>query len=165
MTREEAIKHLKLMQSGARNAIRFTKNDKEISEEERKEDIEIYQDQLVALNMAINFLEQEPCEDAVSRKAVLEYIERSDAELGHSSENELVCQDIKEFPSVTPTPKWIPCSEGLPKKGQQVLVTQIVRDETIVYGTVFPFEKTREKYITAWMPKPKPYQPEMESEE
>ena len=103
MTREEAIKHLKLMQSGARNAIRFTKNDKEISEEERKEDIEIYQDQLVALNMAINFLEQEPCEDAVSRKAVLEYIERSDAELGHSSENKLVCQDIKEFPSVTPT--------------------------------------------------------------
>lgn len=59
MTREKAIKHLKLMQSGARNAIRFKKNDKEISEEERKEDIEIYQDQLDALNMAIKALEKE----------------------------------------------------------------------------------------------------------
>ena len=54
-------------------------------------------------DLAAKALEQEPCEDAVSRKAVLEYIERSDAELGHSSENKLVCQDIKEFPSVTPT--------------------------------------------------------------
>jgi len=57
MTKEEAIKHLKLMQSGARNAIRFTKTDKEISEENRKEDIEIYQDQLEALNMATNAVE------------------------------------------------------------------------------------------------------------
>lgn len=50
------------------------------------------------------------CEDAVSRKAVLKYIEGSEAELGHSSENELVCQDIKELPPVTPQPKmghWI----------------------------------------------------------
>ena len=49
---------------------------------------------------AIELLEQEPCEDAVSRQAVLEYIEGSEAELGHSSENELVCQDIKELPPV-----------------------------------------------------------------
>ena len=58
----------------------------------------------------IKALEQEPCEDAISRYAVLEYIEASDAELGHSTENELVCQDIKEFPSVVPKPKtghWI----------------------------------------------------------
>lgn len=45
--------------------------------------------------------EQEPCEDAISRQAVLEYIEGSEAELGHSSENELVCQYIKELPPVT----------------------------------------------------------------
>ena len=56
------------------------------------------------------YLEQEPCEDCISREAVLDYIEGSEAELGHSSENELVCQDIKEFPPVTPQPKigrWI----------------------------------------------------------
>jgi len=58
-----------------------------------------------ALDMAIKALEQEPCEDAISRQAVLEYIEGSDAELGHSTENELVRQDIKELPPVTPQSK------------------------------------------------------------
>ena len=65
MIKEQAIKHLKLMQSGARNAIRFTKNDKEISEEERKEDIEIYQDQLEALEMAIKALEQKNSDETI----------------------------------------------------------------------------------------------------
>jgi len=51
------------------------------------------------------YKEQEPCNDAISRQAVLEYIEGSGAELGHSSENELVCQDIKEMPPVTPQQK------------------------------------------------------------
>lgn len=50
-------------------------------------------------------VEEAPCEDCISRQAVLEYIEGSEAELGHGSENELVCQDIKEFPPVTPAPK------------------------------------------------------------
>lgn len=48
--------------------------------------------------------------DAISRQAVIEYIEGSEAELGHSSENELVCQYFKELPPVTPQPKmghWI----------------------------------------------------------
>lgn len=58
MTKEQTIKHLKLMQSGARKAIRFTKNDKEISEEERKEDIEIYQDQLEVLDLAIKAMDK-----------------------------------------------------------------------------------------------------------
>lgn len=106
----------------------------------------------------IKALEQEPCEDAISRQSVLDMMQM------RMSGKELY-KAVYNLSSVTPTPKWIPCSERPPKKGQQVLVTQIVRGETIVYGTVFPFEKTREKYITAWMPKPKPYQPEMESEE
>lgn len=51
--------------------------------------------------------ELKPCYDCISR--VLEYIEASDAELGHSSENELVCQDIKELLPVIPqqTGRWI----------------------------------------------------------
>ena len=48
---------------------------------------------------------QQLSDDCISRQAVLEYIEGSEAELGHSSENELVCQDIKEFPPVVPQPK------------------------------------------------------------
>ena len=37
----------------------------------------------------------------ISQQTVIEYIKGSDAELGHGSENELVCKDIKELPSVT----------------------------------------------------------------
>jgi ribosomal protein S27AE len=48
---------------------------------------------------------QEPCDDAISRKAVLEYIEGNEADLWHKSENELVCQDIKALPPVTPQQK------------------------------------------------------------
>ena len=54
--------------------------------------------------------EQEPCEDAISRRAVLEYIKGSEADLWHDSENELVRQDIKELPPAIPQPKtgrWI----------------------------------------------------------
>lgn len=57
-----------------------------------------------ALRMARKALEQATCEDAISRQAVLEYIEGSEAELGHSSENELVCQYFKELPPVAPRP-------------------------------------------------------------
>ena len=55
---------------------------------------------------------QESCDDCISR--VLEYIEASNAELGHSSENELVCQDIKELLPVTPqkTGRWIDIMVG-----------------------------------------------------
>ena len=70
-----------------------------------------------ALEMAIKALEQGPCEDCISRQAVLEYIEASDAELGHSSENELVCQDIKELPPVTPEQD--PCGDCISR--QEVL--------------------------------------------
>lgn len=83
----------------------------------------------------INYIEQlssvsssenpNKCEDAISRQAVIKYIEGSEAELGHSSENELVCQYINELPPVTPQPKtgWIPVSEGLPKKFSYVNCT------------------------------------------
>lgn len=58
----------------------------------------------------LEWLEQQPNEDCISREAVLDYIEGSEAELGHDSENELVCQDIKALPSIIPQPKkgkWI----------------------------------------------------------
>jgi len=74
----------------------------------------------------IKALDQEPCEDAISRQAVLEYIEGSWAELGHSSENELVCQDIKKLPSVTPQPKmgrWIDDKCSVCGKGIEDLIS------------------------------------------
>ena len=88
--------------------------------------------------------EQEPCEDAISRKAVVKYIKASDADLGHDSENEFAVEDILNMPHVTPVAciakvtfakdelqkivdekvkelaqhmesRWIPCSERLPE--------------------------------------------------
>ena len=58
-------------------------------------------EQKEALDMAIKALERQS-EDAISRKAVVEYIKNSDAELGHDSENELVVEDILTMPSVKP---------------------------------------------------------------
>lgn len=66
---------------------------------------EEYDDYVQIRNKIIELLEQEPCEDAISRESVIEYIEGSEADLGHDSENELVCQDIKAFPPVNPQPK------------------------------------------------------------
>ena len=91
MTNKEAIEKLKGILTEAteyENSVCY------VTEEDRE-----------PLEMAIKALEQESCEDAISRQAVLEYIEGSWAELGHSSENELVCQDIKELPPVTPQSK------------------------------------------------------------
>lgn len=85
-----------------------------MTKEEAIKEIENFQDEYdsngsgyldEALDMAIKALKQEPCEDAISRQAVLEYIEGNEADLWHSSENELVCQDIKALPPVTPQPK------------------------------------------------------------
>ena len=93
MTREEAIVQLKM----DRDLCNFNPmtGEKEPMNEDCRKSVE-------ALDMAINALEQEPCEDAVSRKAVVEYIKASDAELGHDCEKEIVVGDILTMPSVKP---------------------------------------------------------------
>jgi hypothetical protein len=109
MTKDQAIKHLKLMQSGARNAIRFKKNDKKISEEERKEDIEIYQDQLEALEIATKILEQPISDDCVSRtQALKELKESAEHHANDSREEVLLRRDrdiIRALPPVAPIRK------------------------------------------------------------
>lgn len=87
------------------------------------------------------FIGQQSCDDCVSREAVLEYIEGSEAELGHSTENELVCQDIKEFPPVTPQPKigyWTIKQYQVPIENKQV---------PTISGITFPAEPTACKII------------------
>jgi len=109
-------------------------------------------------------LESEPCNDAVSRKDVMDQIFYSTGNGCDVTLDSELRKRIEGLSSVIPVRNWIPCSERLPEKGQQVLVTQIFGETTVVYGTVFPFEKRTEKYITAWMPKPEPYKAESENE-
>ena len=52
----------------------------------------------------IKALEQEPCEDAISRKAMLDYQEYLHGRMSNE-ENHKLWEFIKDLPSVTPAPK------------------------------------------------------------
>lgn len=76
---------------------------------------EAYKSMIDALEIAIKALEQEPCDDAISRQAVIDAIE-DDNRNGHYScfatNNDAQCfkDVIRKLPSVTPQPKmgrWI----------------------------------------------------------
>lgn len=105
------------------------------------------------------------CDDAISRQAVLEYIEASDAELGHSSENELVCQDIKEMPPVTLQSKmeqWIPVSEKPKEEGSYMTTLDygeygLSAGQRYYHGEDYGWSDV---CVIAWMPLPKPYKPQ-----
>lgn len=70
--------------------------------------------QAEALKMAIKVLEQQPCEDAVSRQAMLEYQHCLYGKMPNR-ENHKLWKFITELPSVTPTRKkgkWIKSNIG-----------------------------------------------------
>jgi hypothetical protein len=63
---------------------------------------------LEAYKMAIQALEQEPCEDAVSRKALISHIEKQSREWGEDYDAQQILGDIEDMPSVKPqTGHWI----------------------------------------------------------
>lgn len=85
MTREEAIKTLSDIDSARRN----------YSHEE-----------YVALEMAIKVLEQEPCEDAISRQAVLDIVDSYSVSRSNVEDvTQDIISDIMALPTVTPKPK------------------------------------------------------------
>ena len=118
-------------------------------------------------DVAIQALEQE-CEDAISRKSMLDYLKYSHGEM---SEEEFV----KALPSVTPARKkeeWIPCDEKLPKPNElvdNVRKYYLIQDE---YGDMHVASYLRNGWISidsfytleddviAWMPLPEPYKAE-----
>lgn len=119
-----------------------------------------------ALNMAIKALEQELCEDAVSRAKAMEICKSR----GH--DNSAHC--ISELPSVTPKTKWIPVNERLPEDRENVLFST---KAGIVFEGRFFDDKTNLQWyeyrykqfepnsdVTAWMPLPKAYKEEKENE-
>lgn len=130
-----------------------------------------------ALDMAIKALEQQPCDDCISREVVIDgldkYIEKAQStgtKDDFISFQELV---VKQLPSVTPKARWIPVSERLPDKGYSVLVMRITDDgykymRAATYqgdcwmDNTDEFNKPNPHKVIAWMPLPQPY---AESEE
>jgi hypothetical protein len=118
-----------------------------------------------AVEKAIKALEQEPCDDAISRQAVLDkevYTETSDGWTGWTVD----VNDIKELPPVTPAEKvsssenpnkWIPVSERYPEDGQRVLVDYCDEDAGIM---LIRFNVNGYRSFKAWMPLPEAWRGE-----
>jgi hypothetical protein len=129
---------------------------------------------LEAVEMAIKALEQEPCEDAISRQVV----DDLSKELVHTTRDkaDFLCnfwEGLQKLPSVTSQPKtvyWTPISEGYPPiedKYKDFLVTDD-KGEITVQKLYFTIDIKRQPYFSgmvnpvAWMPSPLPYKVESE---
>jgi len=109
-----------------------------------------------ALDLAIKALEQQPCEDCISRKAVLKHLENitMDTNPDHYGSKDKWYQAngfnmckvgiemyVKNLPSVTPKTEWISVSERLPEAfGGDYLVTiehkgEVEGVDQATYGT------------------------------
>ena len=116
--------------------------------------------------------ESQPCENCISRQAVLDKKELVELEDGQS----FYCinpKDVEILPSVMPKQTiWIPVSERLPENFQRVLVTIVnYNDDKVVrvaeyrdWCRTFQIKENREQWevgeegLLAWMPLPDPYQ-------
>ena len=116
----------------------------------------------------LSTLEQEPCEDAISRQSMLDYLKYLHGEMPEE-------EFVKALPSVTPArkkEKWIPCSERMPEDGELVLFStntdRVYEGRFFVDNTDFQWYAFRDEafaynnVVTAWLPLPKPYKAESE---
>ena len=124
-----------------------------------------------ATSESVEFIKQEPCEDAISRRAVIDIIHhyKNDRDSQLSDLSDGVCN----LPPVN-TGHWIPVSERLPEMAFGCLVTveeddiygepqSVLYPEFVGYdgetwnnadGEPIPFE------VIAWMPLPEHYEPQ-----
>ena len=96
MTREEAIEELEILRENYWDDDGYGHETKQ------------YDDTMLALDIAIKALEQEPCEDCISRKTAKEKAWGLCLETGY--DNERVVEMLDDLPSVRPAPKkgrWI----------------------------------------------------------
>jgi hypothetical protein len=130
-----------------------------------------------ALDMAIQALEQEPCEDTVSREAVIA-LAKEECETAIIPYKRFV-KGVNALPPVTPKQRWIPVSERLPEDGRPVLIYAWNVHHVIArydeFRTANGYKKTWvtadawngnteiKHEVIAWMPLPEPYK-EGESE-
>lgn len=107
-------------------------------------------------------------EDAISRKAMLDYQEYLYGYMPNEENFEL-WKFITDLPSVLPKQKWIPCNERLPKENEyvdKVCKYYLIQD---VYGDMHVARYTNKGWISidsiyvlddiviAWMSLPDPY--------
>lgn len=117
----------------------------------------------------ITFLHESPCEDAISREAVIQIIENKlnpCTDMFKCLEMSEVKEDVEHLPSVKPqrpSKKWIPITERLPEDNIHVLCQFNLNGMAecylahgvfhIVGGVVMSCNE-----VLAWMPLPEPYQ-------
>ena len=140
MTPQEAISTFK----------EWIERDKKIEYADRDENIEIYK-------TAIKALEQQPCEDAISREVVKEMLTEEwtkympmELDINLS----FILDKISVLPSVTPKAKWIPVSERLPKDFGTYLITLKSGDVCLCdFDPDFLGDRVSLGVVaTAWMP-------------
>lgn len=123
------------------------------------------------LNRVKTELEQQPCEDCISRQALIEKATNWDKHFA-DSERYVSLTEIQNTPSVTPQTRWIPVSERLPEERIAVLVWCPERKNIYcacyeekqwwIFGAYF---KKVELDVIALMPLPKSYKGESENME
>ena len=153
MTREEAIKLL----------VNATFSD----EWQGNEDL------TTAYRMAIEALKKEPCEDVISRRAVLEQINCwiGSGEYRYTNATYYLTERVKHISSVKPQEsKWIPVSERLPEESINSVIGWDAYRERCVFvqyldGQFQITGKPESFDIKAWMPLPEPYKAESENKE
>lgn len=130
------------------------------------------------------YLEQEPGEDCVSRKAILDAITKIDDNINMDIYTNEVREIVKELPPVIPAQSWTPIEvreptqeekeeyltehgeelcymveSRMPEDGQEVLVSHGNYVTTDVFLEEFwNFEDLDIENVEAWMPLPKPYE-------
>lgn len=103
-------------------------------------------------------LEQEPCKDAVSRKAVLNQIFYSTDNSGDVVLGSNLRERIERLPSVTSAQRWIPVSERLPENdGNYLVVEKTGRTCSYVFHKEGNSEEYWKRCVIAWAPLPKLY--------
>ena len=115
--------------------------------------------------IAIKTLKQQPCEDCISREAVIEWLKDKDI-IKMKNQEENARRELAFLSSVMPQPtRWIPVSERLPEEDGLYLISTCMNciDTCLFYKDDDEYVWVDyEESVIAWMPLPKPY---AESEE
>jgi hypothetical protein len=104
----------------------------------------------------------QPSEDCISRKDVIKIFGEVHP-LDYNKQSYIA--NIQKLPSTTPKARWIPCSERLPERDENVLTYH--RNESFDYQYVSWIDDYSGKWagfignlsdeVLAWMPLPEPY--------